>query len=570
MSESRVSGSARALPFDPGFLVDVLRHLDKTIRARQLYPGSNPVVLRAVEQLRGALGALWRHTALVRVQVTETTLAWQGVTVLDEAEKGSQSLPWTLFKDGVREVTLQQGFEVEEVDWLIEIVLMARRSQELEDDMLTLLWEREFACFGYAYVETALGADAPLDVAATPGRLAGADMTTGPVAAIAAFKASAASTPAPAANDAASLTHDEAQQLEVAVDEEYRLDLRATVIELLGEIYERRAGDPLRLDVARRFDTMLSYLLSHGHFVAAARLLHEADRLRQQLPGVAADVTARLVAMDAHVNEPGVLAELLTAAGAADAPGALVALVALAPLAPLFEHLVPASLEPVIAALAVAPGAPLKALLETTADRLAVQRPAELARVMQSADSGSVRVAARRAGVLQLPETIPSLGRLLASTDRALRAEAVQSLIAIGTPPAIKALERTLTDADAALRVAALRALAEHPSPSFAPRVTQLVSAPEMRALEHRERRALFELYASVAGERSVTTLDALLNAKAGLFGKREDSDVRACAAMALGRVGSAEALAALGRSAADKDPVVKRAVEIALDGRGA
>ena len=60
--------------------------------------------------------------------------------------------------------------------------------------------------------------------------------------------------------------------------------------------------------------------------------------------------------------------------------------------------------------------------------------------------------------------------------------------------------------------------------------------------------------------------LDGLLNKK-GLFGKKEDVEVRACAAMALGRIGTDSAIAALRKAGTDKDILVRNAVSRALRG---
>ena len=64
-----------------------------------------------------------------------------------------------------------------------------------------------------------------------------------------------------------------------------------------------------------------------------------------------------------------------------------------------------------------------------------------------------------------------------------------------------------------------------------------------------------------------VVTLDALLNGKS-MFGRREDAEVRACAAVALGRVGTPDAQASLRLSANEKDVVVRTAVARALRGQ--
>jgi len=65
-----------------------------------------------------------------------------------------------------------------------------------------------------------------------------------------------------------------------------------------------------------------------------------------------------------------------------------------------------------------------------------------------------------------------------------------------------------------------------------------------------------------------VEHLDAVLNGK-GFLGRREDAETRACAAIALGRVGTAKAIDTLRKAATEKDVVVRNAVSRALRGPG-
>jgi len=603
-----VTASAAAPPFDPGIVSDVLKHLDKTIRARQLYPTTNPTYLRAFELLRAAFVALWSKTPALTLHVTETTLTWSGAVVLDEPDKSGQSLPWTLFKDGVREVTLLADFEKEELDWLLELIPKARRAQDFEDDMLTLLWEREFALLSYRYVEASRDPGVPLDLSATPGRWpkASHEGMGNALEAIAAFKAtigaggagtgagmgagsggggggggsrsgagvgaenalerliSEETTREQTERVAVSLTGQEMAQLQVAIAEEYMLELRQDVIAVLGEIFELRADGARRREVVQAFDTMLQFLIAGRQFGAAASLLQETDRLRTGIPGLDPELKAALGALAARLQDPVAFAEMVVAMEEMESVESIGA------LGGLFEQLGASSLEAVLTALGTAKTDVVRALLELTADRLCADNPDELARLILSTEQATARAAAERAGAQKAAVAVPSLGRLLGAPDKALRAVAVHALIAIGSANALKALERSLTDHDKELRFTALRALAERPSPTLLPRVTQLISAQDMRQMEHRERRALFELYASVGGDRVVPTLDGLLNAKVGIFGRREDTDVRACAAMALGRIGSKAAIESLKKSSGDKDPVVKRSVEIAIDKRDA
>jgi HEAT repeat protein len=77
---------------------------------------------------------------------------------------------------------------------------------------------------------------------------------------------------------------------------------------------------------------------------------------------------------------------------------------------------------------------------------------------------------------------------------------------------------------------------------------------------------ALFEAYGALVGDAGTPVLDEMLNGK-GFLGKREDSELRACAAMALGKIGGERATAALRKAQNEKDVVVRNAINKALRG---
>jgi len=75
---------------------------------------------------------------------------------------------------------------------------------------------------------------------------------------------------------------------------------------------------------------------------------------------------------------------------------------------------------------------------------------------------------------------------------------------------------------------------------------------------------AFFEAYGLVAENAAVELMDKLLNGK-GFLGKREPSEVRAAAALALGKASVPSARASLERAVQEEDPVVRSAVNRAL-----
>ena len=75
---------------------------------------------------------------------------------------------------------------------------------------------------------------------------------------------------------------------------------------------------------------------------------------------------------------------------------------------------------------------------------------------------------------------------------------------------------------------------------------------------------AYFEAYGLLCGDAGVVLLDGILNSK-GFMGKKDDSEIRACAAMALGKINTPKASEALRKAATEKDVMVRNAVSKAI-----
>jgi HEAT repeat protein len=142
----------------------------------------------------------------------------------------------------------------------------------------------------------------------------------------------------------------------------------------------------------------------------------------------------------------------------------------------------------------------------------------------------------------------------------------VLALGEIGSAGALTQLERGLTDSDRDVRIAAARALTARNHRLALPKITTVVTGKAIRDADLTEKMALFEAYGALSGDSGITFLDGILNGK-GFLGRREDSELRACAAMALGRIGSPPAMASLRQASGEKDVVVRNSVNRALKG---
>lgn len=575
-----------APPFDPVLVEEMLRSLDKTVRAYQLYMHNNPTYLRSLETLRSTFKPIWEHTEFLTLVVSDTQFTWNGVTVLNEAEKASDSLPWTLYKDGVREITLTPGFEGDELEQLLAIIPRVRKSAAHEDDLLTILWEQEFAFLTYRYVDVSSEPGLPLDTSAEAGRwpVTAGELVEDPRAVIEDARAEQEEEGKPGGSASAELKNSpssivsmedfdstlyfldasEIAYLRTETEREYAMDMRQIVFNSLLDIFELQADLTVRKEVAQNIDALTLHLLAGRQFSTVAYLLREIGQVLERAKDLPPDVRARFEQLPDRLSEPQALSQLLQAMDEAET---------LPPqdeLSQLFEQLRATALGTVFGWLTQITNPKLRPLLEIAAERLAQSNTAELVRLISSDDEHVAMEAVRRAGGLKTAAAVPALARVLGEPHRDLRLAAVTALVEIGTPGAMQSLEKALDDSGRDVRLAAVKALTLKAYKPALARATQLLKARELKDLDRTERVAIFELFGSLCGDGGVPLLDELLNGKGGLFARKEDPDIRACAALALGKVGTQRAQTALQKAMGEKDVIVRTAVNRSLKGGSA
>ncbi len=579
-------------PFDPAVIDGVFRQLDKTLRAHQLYEGklTNPTYAKALELARTAFAPLWAETDSVTFTVSDTHFEWCGVPVHVQEEKASDSLPWTLYKDGVREITLVKGFELDELNRFIDLIPKARRATDQDDDLLTMLWEQEFGHLSYRHIELS-EAGAAIDPAAEPGKwpVAAGRVVEDPVAAIEeaqreqaeqaqqgerakAGGGSAPEQPKPAGvvsmDDFDSalyfLEEHEVRYLKSELELEYKTDLRRLVLDALLDVFELQVDALVRKEVVGHIDSLTLHLLAGRQFANVAYLLRETGAMLERAREVQPETRDRILGLADRLSDPAALSQLLQAMDESDA------LPPKSDLEELFLQLKPTALGTVFAWLGQSQNARLRPLLESAADRLAASHTGEVVRLIAHGEGHVAMEAVRRAGALRTPAAVGALGKVLNEPFRDLRIAAVTSLVDIGTAGAMQALEKAIDDTDRDVRIATIKALTARAHKPALPRVTQVVKSREIRDADRTERLALFELFGLLCGDGGVAYLDEILNPKGGLFARKEDPEFRACAAVALGRVGTARAHEALQKAAGEKEVVVRTAVARAMRGSGA
>jgi HEAT repeat protein len=235
-------------------------------------------------------------------------------------------------------------------------------------------------------------------------------------------------------------------------------------------------------------------------------------------------------------------------------------------LSDFLSHLRSGALAPLLRAAERTEVKDLQPVLREAVLGIAKGNPRALAPLLSDADPVVVAGAARLVGRMGVMEAGPALADLMGHPAVEVRLAAIDAARDLKASTAAGALADALFDLERDVRVAAARALGHLRYRPAANDLAELIQSKEVRSADLTEKIAFFESYGILAGEAAVSPLDKLLNGR-GFLGRKEAAEIRACAALALGKVGTPAARSALQTAASDDDPVVRSSISRALRG---
>ena len=543
--------------------------LGKAFRAFQLYDSNNPVRQRFVDALRQEFVALWGEIDKLVVSVEEDALRL-GEAEVYRAETRNDSLAFLFFKDGVRELTFLPGIEHDELEGFLTVLQKARKLVPEGDDLLTVLWEQELAFLQYQYVDLlAEGIGLP---EAGPGNSAGElqaalEAEDEEIAAEQEAEAqggAAADAPKTVKQDdfnptLYALDAREMEELRGELALELKRDIRTDVLKALFDRLEEPEDRERQAEILTILRSLMPNFLSRGGLVSATNVLRELRRLE----GIEGMFDERLMSgsrkiLD-EVSAPQAIEELIQALfdGTIRASSAQ--------LGAYLEHLRGGALAPLLRAAETVEHRELQAVLRKSVEGIAARNRAAVVKLMGEADPIVAAGAARLAGEVKIEEAGPSLALLLQHADPMVRLAAIEATVTLKASVVAGQLERSLQDEERDVRIAAARALGQLSYSPAADALGAIVKGRAIRNADVSEKVAFFEAYGSTAGQAGVALLAQLLGRKGGLLSKKEPTDIRAAAALGLGRIDSPEARQVLEDATLDEDPVVRSNVNRAL-----
>jgi HEAT repeat protein len=554
LSPLREPSPATDLPVAPEQVEGALRAFSSALRSFRLYAGQSPTLDRFLQGAHDRFLALWNHVPLLRLEVDERSICWNGHRVFPAGDSGSD-LAFLFYKDGIREIVLLPGFEAE-LRALLLVLVRANQVREEEDDLITLLWEEEFHCFHYQYVEAGgEGVD-----------LGGGSEPATPVDPRAVRQSVQQSTAAIRPEDFQEtlyfLDSAELERLEAEIRRDASRDLWEGILTALFDRLEDGSAERRRR-IVEILNDLLPSLLAAGEFRHAATLLSEVAELAARPELFPAAVLKGVRALFARVGSPETISQLLEMVEAEPD------LLRDGSFAVFLEFFPPESLAALARASLTIARPDLRRRFDSVVQRLARHNRPEVLSLLGDAEPQMVVAAARWAGEVGIGAAAPILVERLAHPCHEVRLAAVEALVALRASTSGDALPTLLEDPQREVRIAAARSLASLGITSAREALESVLASRRLRSAERRERIAFYEAYGQLGGVDAIALLQRTLNAR-GWLRRGEDSETRACAALGLARIRHPSATAALQTAANDADPVVRSAVARALRGEEA
>jgi HEAT repeat protein len=134
---------------------DLLQSLIKAKKTLRMYPQNNPVYIKTMQELYDKFLGFFGYKDELILKINQNSIYYESEQVYYNSEK-EDNIALFFFKDGLRELTFKKGMDQEELEEFMKITAMDYEREMVDDDIVILLWERDFQNIRYVVDEAHL------------------------------------------------------------------------------------------------------------------------------------------------------------------------------------------------------------------------------------------------------------------------------------------------------------------------------------------------------------------------------------------------------------------------------
>lgn len=524
---------------------DIFKTITKTIKTFNVYPKDNPIYRKFVSELFEKFSVFFDSSDELTIDIRQYSLLYKDHEVFSSEER-SENIAMLLFADGIRQLDFHKGIGDEELTDFIEIIRTALKSKaDDEDDIVTLLWEKNIRNMGYTAVEDTIDDELAVeDGLFQKDRVesVGEETTVGdgsfqwrPESAAAVIEI-----PPPSEEDLSAAAEEIAAISETAT--------LSAAIDLFFELLKSEPGIEFFPEIVMSTWRILAVRLQK-------RDIEECIRILSGLSDIAAVCDPnRLEVVKGVLSKAGEPENLSRVAESSEGEQ----------VRRYFSLVAGNSIRSIVQILAdVQDRKQRKIICEVLAEtgRDAVEILGELA---EDTRWYLVRNIVFVLGLIRDPSAVKYLEKTAKNPDVRVRRETVRALENIRVEETKRIFLGMLKDPDLTIRVSALKSLRRFKDSAIFGTLKGSASRDELKKRPFVEKRELLETLAVLGGDEAIPILSGLLK-KRWLIEKDDSTEIRAAAAYGLGLVGGPEAKALLEREADSRKRLLKQACANAL-----
>jgi len=547
----------------------------KAIKAFRFYPPDNPTLRGFRDQLFKKFQFFLNKHNSFTLQIGEYEFSFKGKVVYENRDVKA-SLAFLLYKDGLRELRFMKGLEEWEIDGLLDVIKRSDNINQLEDDLVTLIWEKDFAHISYLATDEFLEENPipiPEDVDQFRKKLVFTppahhvqvdvfeeDMEEGLDLDKMLLKTVEEPLPFVSNRSVYFIAPEEMEGLRKEVEGETHSTAVFNVTDILFEILAlEKESEPYKSAISY-FNKILDALLVLGEFQKASDLLKrfyitlktyalkdwQREMVQKFIVGAGEAQRIELIGKILE-KEEGIRLE--------DVSGYLVLLQrnSIQPLIKLLGELKNSKTRRVVC----------DALAEIGKNAIELITP-----FIDDRRWFLVRNIVYILGRIGKEQAFPYLQKAFNHGETRVRREAIQAFGLIGGSKAVGVLIRALTDADIRIRAMAAINLGKVGKTTGLASLLEIVQSKEFPKKDPTEIKAFFDAIGMVGSNEVTPVLEELLERKS-FFGRGKMDEMRIGAANALAMIGTPEAKAVLEAGRNSKDESIRNACLQAIRSQG-
>ncbi|MFA6055288.1 MAG: HEAT repeat domain-containing protein [Thermodesulfovibrionales bacterium] len=134
---------------------DLLQCIIKAKKTLRMYPHNNPVYVKMLDESYLKFKNFLDYKETFALKIRQNSILYDAEQIYSSAEK-EDNLALFFFKDGLRELTFKKGLSHEELEEFLKITALDFEREVMDEDIVTLLWEKDFQNIHYIVDEAFL------------------------------------------------------------------------------------------------------------------------------------------------------------------------------------------------------------------------------------------------------------------------------------------------------------------------------------------------------------------------------------------------------------------------------